>query len=328
MSSKWWPAALASSQLVWALCAEYAWPPNSTAFSAVLLGGIALSYLLCYLIPAMLGRELAGGHLSIPQWLALPARAALVFGAASSICWTFTWAPLWLLPAAATVIALRDRGPVVLAACGFGLLAALLSFHWPGIRDGHLGSNEAYRGDDPSVFLGIVLAGVPASLLAFREGRDSNSQPFRMVAIRGILLHAAPFAVSATSVCWGFVAGVRMYWKPSIPAGPEYGLGWIGITWGFKTLFATWTLLALAPLCVWLLWTRAAIGPLKQLTPASIALFAGAVALAWMRVHAEDARFLQGYDTAWGWTVLALSLLFGCYRVVRDLVTRSAISRN
>lgn len=118
-----------------------------------------------------------------------------------------------------------------------------------------------------------------------------------------------------------------MFWKPSIFFGPEYALGWIGITMGFKTLLAAWTLLALAPLCTWVHWAQAAIGPLKKLTPASIVLFTGTIGVAWIRVHNEP-LFLEGYDTAWGWSLLAVSLIYGFSRVVRDFVTRSAISRN
>ncbi len=44
-----------------------------------------------------------------------------------------------------------------------------------------------------------------------------------------------------------------------------------------------------------------------------LALFTGTIGLAWIRVQNEP---------------LAMSLLYGFYRVVRDFVTRSAISRN
>ena len=241
-------AAVCFSLLTWVLAAQNAWPTNSTwRFAAAVLGGAVIALILCHIIPAILAPSLfeqRRGPLEVARRLAA---AWFIIGAAGSAIWlaksagemilwrqydaTYQRACLGIL-VGLCALALAAQSPntrtwvlLLFSFLGATFIATafIAQFHGLSTRNPQLFTEE-FLADDFKVFIGILLACAPASIFALEFGREESSRrKIVWIGVWGIVL---PVICSVTLTSFAKIAGMRLYWRPSVPIGFEQAFQW------------------------------------------------------------------------------------------------------
>src|SRR5580704_5818324 len=114
-----WEAALCFSLPTWVLAGNHAWPGNNPyRFALAVIAGATASLLLCHIVPALIGQQLAErpiGPLRVLSWIVW---AWLAAGAAASAIWLARSLAQWFWrsqPDGSFLIGLSDAAALILA---------------------------------------------------------------------------------------------------------------------------------------------------------------------------------------------------------------------
>jgi hypothetical protein len=326
-------AAVCFSLLTWLLAAQNAWPTNNPLrFAAAVLGGAAIALILCHMIPAMLAPSLfkqRRGPLEVVRRLVA---AWFIVGAAGSAIWLAKSSGEWILwrqrdatyqraglgiLVGLCALALARQNPnirtwvlLLLALLGATFVATsfIAQFHGLSTRNPQLFTEE-FLADDFKVFIGILLACAPASIFALEFGRQESSR--RKIVWAGVWGMALPVICSVTLTSFAKIAGMRLYWRPSVPIGFEQAFQWY---WqkGFPLLPVV-AVLSFGPLICLLFWMEALIpwrGSWKRLVALALALLLGAALIP------TNEELFRGYFIPWCWSILIASALLGAWTLL------------
>lgn len=343
-------AALCFSVPTWILAVEPAWPANNPiGYAFAVLTGATLALVLCHIVPAVcvgtldqfLNFRLGRIFLWIlAAWFSLGASMFFFSLAHTSGSLFAVWQnvyvseqPLWrfatgtasLIWASFTgLFAFRRTAHHSWIAAFFLLMGVCMSLasllaQTSGLHTMHPNmSSEDGLGDPLRIVEGMLLAATPVCILAVKTGRMGLS-PGRIwrAGVYGLWL---PLVVSVVLVSIARMAGVRLYWKPSLPAEFQFAFGWIA----FRTesvLLCFWPLAAtfFSPCVICATWaadvTNAIRGTILKALTLTVILASG-------YVLSNRLEFdLRSHP--WLWSILAANLCLLVIHVAVSIHKRS-----